>query len=157
MNFLTKGYHVIAEHIRSEIKMYVWIVILLGGLLGWMHTEFVSTSMGEVMMTKTQAAIKENADSRQAADEALTKQVMVLAKEVKTSNELLMLHIDKERFNSVTDDIKNVEAEIFNIEQFVSVNGDNEQATNRLRALEAEHEDLILRRNCIINNNPMCD
>jgi len=157
MNFLTKGYRVIAEHIRSEIKMYVWIVILLGGLLGWMHTEFVSTSMGEVMMTKTQAAIKENADSRQAADEALTKQVMVLAKEVKTSNELLMLHIDKERFNSVTDDIKNVEAEIFNIEQFVSVNGNNEQATNRLRALEAEHEDLILRRNCIINNNPMCD
>jgi len=157
MNFLTKGYRVIAEHIRSEIKMYVWIVILLGGLLGWMHTEFVSTSMGEVMMAKTQAAIKENADSRQAADEALTKQVMVLAKEVKTSNELLMLHIDKERFNSVTDDIKNVEAEIFNIEQFVSVNGNNEQATNRLRALEAEHEDLILRRNCIINNNPMCD
>ena len=157
MNFLTKGYRVIAEHLRSEIKMYVWIVIILGGLLGWMHTEFVSTSMGEVMMTKTQHAIKENADSRQEADEVLANEVKTLAKQVMASNSLLMLHIDKERFKSVTDDIKDVEQEIFNLQQFVRVNGSNEQTTTRLRDLEADHEDLILRRTCIINNNPMCD
>ena len=157
MPILKQGYTKVVEHIRSELKIYAGIAVAVVGLIAWMQTEFITTAKGKEMMANTQAELAENVTNRVAADKALADQVSVLAVEVKTSNSLLMLHIDKERFSSIATDIRRNEQDVFNIEQFVRVNGPNEQATAQLRSLKAEHEDLILRRDCILNNNKLCD
>jgi len=154
---IRKGYEMVVEHIRSELKIYAGIAVAVVGLIAWMQTEFITTAKGKEMMANTQAELAENVTNRVAADEALATQVSVLAAEVKTSNSLLMLHIDKERFSSIATEIRRNEQEVFGINQFVSVNGANAQATARLRALKSEHDDLILKRDCVINNNKVCD
>jgi hypothetical protein len=106
----------------------------------------VTIAKGEEMMNKAKAA-----------DNELTEQITLLAEEVKVSNGLLMIHMDKERLGSIMTEMRRNETEVFQIQQFVSVNGDNEQSRSRLRQLNAEHEDLELRKSCIINNNPLCD
>ena len=157
MPILKQGYTKVVEHIRSELKVYAGIAVAVVGLIAWMQTEFITTAKGKEMMANTQSELAENLANRIAADKALADQVSVLASEVKTSNSLLMLHIDKERFSSIAADIRRNEQEVFGINQFVSVNGENAQATARLRALKSEHEDLILKRDCILNNNKLCD
>ncbi len=54
-------------------------------------------------------------------------------------------------------EIRRTEAEIFQIEQSIAANGTNTQAAERLRLLKADHKDLELKRDCIINKNPLCD
>ena len=154
---IRKGYEMVVEHIRSELKIYAGIAVAVVGLIAWMQTEFITTAKGKEMMQNTQAELAENLANRIAADKALADQVSVLASEVKTSNSLLMLHIDKERFSIIAAEIRRNEQEVFGINQFVSVNGENAQATARLRALKSEHEDLMLKRDCILNNNRLCD
>jgi hypothetical protein len=96
-------------------------------------------------------------DKVQAADNELSEQITLLADEVKISNELLIMHMDKEKLSNILSEIRVNETERYNTEQFVSVNGENERTRERLRQLKAQHEDLELRRDCIINNNPLCD
>ena len=154
---IKQGYTKVADHIRNELKFYISIAIGVVALITYANTNFVTTARGEEMMDKTQAAIKDAADERNRRDDALSNELKMLAVQVNESNGLILLHMDKEKLSDVKSDIRRNEQETFSIEQFVSVNGANEQAKARLRALKAEHVDLEDTKDCIINNNKLCD
>ena len=142
-------YAVMAEQYHDPQKLVKWMIgIVIGtiAVLGWFSTNFVTTAKGEEMMGKAQAE-----------DRKLSEQITELAVEVKASNELLMIHMDKGRLDGIMTAIRTNETQAYNNSQFVSVNGENERTRARARQLKAEHEDLELRKSCIINNNPLCD
>ena len=146
-NTTRKGYSkMVVDHVRSEFKIYIGIGVSLVALYGWMQTEFV-----------TVAKARENMVLAQATDTEQTAQIINLAKGIEASNTLILFHMEKVKLDDILGDIRRNEQEVFNIEQFVSVNGENEQATARLRALNTEHEDLLLQRSCIINKNDLCN
>ena len=149
MDRLRKAYSVMAENMnnpRAFLALVATIVIGTIVLLGWLTQNFVTMALGNEMMDKVQTA-----------DSELSQQITLLADEVKISNELLIMHMDKEKLSNILSEIRVNETERYNTEQFVSVNGANERTRERLRQLKAQHEDLELRRDCIINNNPLCD
>ena len=146
---ITKAYSAMAEQFTDPQKLIKWMIVMVVGtiaVLGWFSTNFVTTALGEEMMEKAQAA-----------DVELSEQITELAVEVKASNALLMIHMDKGRLESIMTAIRTNETQAYNNSQFVSVNGENERTRARARDLKAEHEDLELRKNCIINKNPLCD
>ena len=146
---IRKVYSIMAEQFTDPQKLIKWMIGLVIGtiaVLGWFSTNFVTTAKGEEMMGKAKAADVELAD-----------QITLLANEVKASNELLMIHMDQGRLESIKTQLRTNETEQFNTQQFVSVNGDNERTRARTRQLKAEHEDLELIKTCIINKNPVCD
>ena len=122
------------------------IVVATVVVIAWFSTQFITTAKGEEMMKKAKDA-----------DNQLSAQIAELGIQMKASNQILLIHLDKESLNSVILALRNNDSEQFQIQQFVSVNGNNAQATSRLRDLKAEHEDLEMRRSCIINKNPLCD
>ena len=139
-NTTRKGYSkMVVDHVRSEFKIYIGIGVSLVALYTWMQTEFVTVAKA------------------QATDTEQTAQIISLAKSVEASNNLILFHMEKVKLDDILGDIRRNEQEVFNIQQFVSVNGENEQATARLRALNTEHEDLLLQRSCIINKNDLCN
>jgi len=139
----------VMDEIKSNKEFLIWIVgVALGtvGLMGWFSTNFVTIAKG--------VEISEGAHQ---ADMVLSQQLVELAEEVKASNAMLMDHIEKEKLNVVLIEIKRNESEVFQITQFVSANGTNEQAEARLRQLRIDHTDLLLKRDCILNNNRLCN
>ena len=138
-----------AETMNNPRVFLAWVMAVAVGVIltiGWLSQNFVTKALGEEMMEKAQSS-----------DNELAEQITLLAEEVKISNGLLMIHMDKERLSSILTEIRRNETEVFQISQFVSVNGDNERTRARQRQLKQEHEDLELRKTCLINNNPLCD
>jgi hypothetical protein len=138
-----------ADQYQDPQKLFKWMIAIVVATvvtMAWFSSNFVTVARGEEMMGKAQEA-----------DSELSEQITLLAGEVKMSNNLLMVHMDKERLGSIITEMRRNETEVFQIQQFVSVNGDNEQSRGRIRQLNAEHEDLELRKTCLINNNPLCD
>ena len=149
MDKLRKAYTAMAENMNNPRVFLAWIAavaISLLAVIGWLSQNFVTVALGEEMMGKVQTA-----------DVELSEQITQLAVEVKASNELLMIHMDKGRLDGIMTAIRTNETQAYNNSQFVSVNGENERTRARARQLKAEHEDLELRKSCIINNNPLCD
>ena len=156
MNSLRKAYTAMAEQYNDPQKLFKWmvaIVLCTVGYTTWMDAEmenklldFIPVAQGREMMEKAQ-----DEDTRLAAS------ISVLADEMKISNGLLMLHLDRERFDNVNNELKTNETNRINTEQWISVNGETERDRVRLRQLKAEHEDLEERKRCIIDNNPLCD
>jgi hypothetical protein len=146
---IRKVYTAMAEQYQDPQKLFKWMIAIVVATvvtMAWFSSNFVTVARGEEMMGKAQEA-----------DSELSEQITLLATEVKASNNLLMVHMDKERLGSIITEMRRNETEVFQIQQFVSVNGDNEQSRGRIRQLNAEHEDLELRKTCLINNNPLCD
>ena len=153
---IRKAYSVMADSMNNPRVFLAWVVAVAVGVIltiGWLSQNFVTKALGEEMMSKAQQADSEL--SVQIAE--LAEGVAESNEQIKASNALLMIHMDKDRLDGIMTEIRGNEAEVFQIQQFISVNGDNAQSRGRLRDLKAEHEDLELRRDCIINNNPLCD
>jgi len=137
------------DNLRGNKEFFGWIIAIVVatvGAMGWFSQNFITIARGSEMMSRVQ-----NADIR------LTEEIKALAGEVKASNSLLMTHMEKEKLNTVMLEIRRTEAEIFQIEQSIAANGTNTQAAERLRLLKADYKDLELKRDCIINKNPLCD
>lgn len=146
---LNRMYTVMADNINNPQVFVKWmaaIVVATITVIAWFSTQFITTAKGNEMMEKTQQA-----------DAELSEQIALLGEEMKASNRLLSIHLDKESLNAVILAIRNNDSEQFQIQQFTSVNGTNAQATSRLRDLKAEHDDLVMKKNCIITKNPLCD
>ena len=139
-------YKKVVSHIRSEFKFYIAIVVGTAMAFAWVNTEFLQTSKAMDMM-----------DRAKQADDELRVEIKSLAVEIKTSNELLLIHIDRYILDKVMSDIKTNETEQFKLEQFTRVNGTNSQSEERSQDLKIELKALEQRRTCIINNNPLCD
>ena len=137
------------DNLRGNKEFFGWIIAIVVatvGAMGWFSQNFITIARGSEMMSRVQSA-----------DIRLTEEIKALAGEVKASNSLLMTHMEKEKLNTVMLEIRRTEAEIFQIEQSIAANGTNTQAAERLRLLKADYKDLELKRDCIINKNPLCD
>lgn len=138
----------VSDTINTPQAFFMLVLTVAAGTMAafsWASSEFVTRALGQDMM-----------DRAQAEDTRLAQQINELADEVKTSNALLLVHMQKEELQKILDDIRRNEAEVYSIEQFVSVNGSNSQASARLRDLKAEHDDYVMRRDCVLTKNPVC-
>lgn len=139
----------VIDNIKENRDFFGWIVgVAIGtvGLMGWFSTNFVTVAAG-----------KEISEGARQADVVLGEQIKSLTEEVKESNAMLMAHMEKEKLNTVLSDIRRNEAEVFQIKQFVGANGTNAQAEARLRQLDTERSDLMMKRDCILNGNRLCN
>lgn len=144
-----RGMSNVIDKIRGNREVLGWIAgIVIGtvAVLGWMSTNFITTAKGEEMMANAQDA-----------DAVLAEEVKDLAKSVKASNDMLSVHLAQGELQAVMDKIDNNQTQQFNITQFARVNGMDDQAEARLEQLKRELSPLQIKRDCIINKNPLCD
>lgn len=138
----------VSDTLNTPQAFFTLVLSVAIGTMGawsWASSNFVTVALGEEMMEKAQGE-----------DDRLARQINNLAEEVQASNALLLVHMQKEELQKILDDIRRNEAEVYQIKQFVGVNGSNSQAAARLRALRTEHDDLIMRRDCVITQNDIC-
>ena len=122
------------------------IVVSTVTILTWASVNFVTAAKAEEMMKEARGA-----------DSALAIEIKNLATDIKESNNLIQVHLGKHDLDSVLDRIRENETQTFNIKQFTRVNGSDNQSEARMQQLEIERDALLLKRDCIINNNPLCD
>ena len=90
---LQKVYTAMADNINNPQQFVKWIATIVVAtitIIAWFSTQFITTARGEEMMAKAQEE-----------DTKLSMQIAQLASEVKTSNSLLLIHLDKESLNIV--------------------------------------------------------
>jgi hypothetical protein len=144
-----KGVQTVVDTIKTQkelIGSIIAVVVMTVGAWGWASSEFVTTAKAQEMMKNTKDA-----------DTAISHQILELSEQVKTSNDLLLVHIDRYTLDNVKGEIKTNQSETFALQQFIRVNGSDNQSENRLQQLKTERGDLELKKSCIINHNPLCD
>ena len=70
--------------------------------------------------------------------------------------ELLTLKIQQDKLDAVNRDIRANDTEMFNIQQWMKVNGEDSQSLKRMKELEGEKDKLLIKRGCIISGNRVC-
>jgi hypothetical protein len=146
---ITKGVQIVTDTIKGQkelIGSIIAVVVMTITAWGWASSEFVTTAKAKEMMTKAQHA-----------DIELSEQIVELSKDIKASNALLLVHIDRYTLDNVKGEIKANQSQTFALQQFIRVNGSDNQSENRLQQLKTERGDLELKKSCIINHNPLCD
>ena len=154
MNVMKQGYNKVIEHVRSELRVYVTIVLttitLLMAAIAWTTTNFVTTVRAD---NSHQQMLNDMTDS----DNRITAEVSKLTAEVSELNSLVLIHMDKHSLESVKLAIKTNESETFQLERLIDTEEPRDQDLKRLRQLQAEKKDLEQRRQCIIDHNRLCD
>ncbi len=136
---------------QKEIAgLVVFVIVSTVGALAWATSNFITSASAQVTHSQMKA---ESA----RADKVVSNQILALTKEVKESNGLLLVHLDRYSLDKVKSDIKTNKSETFSLEQFIRINGLDSQSDLRLQSLTFELGDLELKKTCIINNNPLCD
>jgi hypothetical protein len=144
-----KGVQTVVNAIKTQKELFgsiIAVVVMTVGAWSWASSEFVTTAKATEMMKNTKDA-----------DTAISHQILELSEQVKTSNDLLLVHIDRYTLDNVKGEIKTNQAQTFALQQFIRVNGSDNQSENRLQQLKTERGDLELKKSCIINHNPLCD
>jgi len=146
MNMVQQGYDKVIQTINDARAVWTFIALIIAGVVGavgWVYTEF-PTAMA--METTHQQIVKEmNAvHEKQAA-------------EMSTIRNMLKEKIQSDKLDTVNLAIKNNDAEQFQIEQWMKVNGSDQQSQKRLKTLKTEREELVIRRNCVISGNRVCE
>jgi hypothetical protein len=144
-----KGVQTVVNAIKTQKELFgsiIAVVVMTVGAWSWASSEFVTTAKATEMMKNTKDA-----------DTAISHQILELSEQVKTSNDLLLVHIDRYTLDNVKGEIKTNQSETFALQQFIRVNGSDNQSENRLQQLKTERGDLELKKSCIINHNPLCD
>jgi len=89
--------------------------------------------------------------------DGLAESIDALTAEVQKTNEGMRLHMEKERLERAKQSISANDSEIFAVEQFIRLNGEDQQSVARLRKLQNERAELELKKACIISRNSVCD
>ena len=151
---IQQGFAVMIDHIKEELKVYVGIVfstvVVLTGVIAWASEKFPSVEY--VDMSHVQMVAE-----RMAADEKLTQGLAALESNQDSTNRLLSTMISKQDLAAVKSNLKSNESDMFQVEQFMRVNGFDERSEKRAQQLKSEHAELLLRQNCIISGNAVCN
>ena len=142
---------------KEFLSVIAAIVVGVIGSLSWATANFVTVARGETMMEKTQAADVEIMRQTAERDAALSKQITALTEQVVESNDIMLTHIDRYTLDSVKSEIRTNQSETFQLQQFIRVNGSDNQSEIRKQQLKTDLEELQLKKSCIINHNPLCD
>lgn len=92
-----------------------------------------------------------------ATHREIMSQVSQTQQQIEGTQKILQEHIRKYELESVKSDIRNVEDQQFQLEQFISINGVNQMTSKRKDELRRRLKDLEEKKNCIINGRPLCE
>jgi hypothetical protein len=142
------------DHIRSELKVYIGIVLtavtLTIGVLAWANSNFSTIDRAEIVHKQMIA------DSNYA-DNQLAASIKTIGEKQAETNKLLEELIDRRSLDKINADIRETRASIAYWEKFIIANDANDGADNPLGPLRQKLEDLEFKRECIIRNNPRCN
>jgi len=139
-----QGYKdVVVEHIRSEYKFYVSIVVGTVIALGWFNTNFLTNAQAK-LTHEQMIEQRENADRE-------------IARGVEELKIMLTTQIRKQSLSDIKTAIKTNESETFQLERLIETETPREQDRKRLQQLKMERSELEIRRQCVINGNTVCD
>ena len=157
---IKQGYTKVMDTLRQAKEVWAAIATIVVGtaiFLSWMTTSFLSVQAAELTHKQMQAENVKMVSDMAKADLEMADQIKNLTIEVSQTNTLLALHMDKHSLEAVSLAIQNNESEIFNLEQTIRSDSNNAEAARRLLKLKSERDDLQIKRNCIITDNPRCD
>lgn len=136
--------------LRTMAEVIIATVIATVGAISWANSQYVPAEKAEV----THAEILQKSS---AGDIEIKKKLDDVERELMKQNELMNDHIDRWKLDNVKNLIRTNRTETFNLEQFIRVNGSDTQSEKRLQSLKSELVELEVKRNCMINRNPLCD
>lgn len=152
INGVKQGFTIVSEKIKDAIKLWHVLTVAIPitiSVVGWLLLNIQTTS----------AADKSHSDIIQqmtAVHEHFTEQQEKQSNQINELKELLKLKMDQDALNQVNNDIRANDAEQFNIKQWIKINQEDAQAAARLHVLKNEREELVIKRDCIINGIRTC-
>ena len=149
MNIL-KGYKSVIEAMKQAKEVWAALaVIVIGvvGVMGYLSTNFLTAQAAEISHKEMTRELAES-------DKQMASEIKNLTIEVSQTNTLLNLHMDKHSLDAVNLAIQSNDTEIWNIEQ---IKPHTNEVSKRLIKLKNQREQLLIKRQCIVTNNPRCD
>ena len=149
MNIL-KGYKSVIEAVKQAKEVWAALaVIVIGvvGVMGYLSTNFLTAQAAEISHKEMTRELAES-------DKQMASEIKNLTIEVSQTNTLLNLHMDKHSLDAVNLAIQSNDTEIWNIEQ---IEPRTNEVSKRLIKLKNQREQLLIKRQCIVTNNPRCD
>ena len=149
MNIL-KGYKSVIEAMKQAKEVWAALaVIVIGvvGVMGYLSTNFLTAQAAEISHKEMTRELAES-------DKQMASEIKNLTIEVSQTNALLNLHMDKHSLDAVNLAIQSNDTEIWNIEQ---IQPRTNEVSKRLIKLKNQREQMLIKRQCIVSNNPRCD
>lgn len=160
VNHLKQGYLRVTTAMKDAVKLWHVVVAFFSVaayIIGWMMINLQTTQAAE---TSHQDIIKQMTAVHEEIKDEQFKQSHQLedqSKQIKDLTNLLKTKISQDNLSQVNADIRANDAETFQLQQWIKVNGEDAQSAKRLNNLKIEREELVVKRNCIINGNGMCN
>jgi len=143
---IKQGYETLTDKIRTSAELWHLLLAVAGAaaaIVIWMLSTFTTSA------------------SDKATHEQIIQQMTAVhekqAKETAEIRELLTLKIQQDKLDAINRDIRANETEMFNISQWIKVNGEDTNSLKRLKELESEKDRLQIKRGCIISGNRLCN
>jgi len=147
---IQQGYKRVIEAVKQAKEVWVALaVIVIGvvGVMGYLSTNFLTAQAAEISHKQMTRELAES-------DKQMASEIKNLTIEVSQTNTLLNLHMDKHSLDAVNLAIQSNDTEIWNIEQ---IEPRTNEVSKRLIKLKNQREQLLIKRQCIVTNNPRCD
>ena len=147
---IRKGYKSVIEAVKQAKEVWAALaVIVIGvvGVMGYLSTNFITAQAAEISHKEMTRELAES-------DREMATEIKNLTIEVSQTNTLLNLHMDKHSLDAVNLAIQSNDTEIWNIEQ---IEPRTNEVSKRLIKLKNQREQLLIKRQCIVTNNPRCD
>ena len=150
MNVFLQGYKKVTGVIQDAKEVWIALATIVVGTvlaLAWMFTTFNTAAQADV-------SHKQLMEATVQADNAMAVEIKNLAGAIAVTNGLITLHMEKHSLDAVNLAIQNNDTEIWNLEQAIPR---TEQVSKRLIKLKNQREEMLIKRECIIHQNPRCD
>ena len=147
---IRKGYKSVIEAMKQAKEVWAALaVIVIGvvGVMGYLSTNFLTAQAAEISHKEMTRELAES-------DKQMASEIKNLTIEVSQTNTLLNLHMDKHSLDAVNLAIQSNDTEIWNIEQ---IEPRTNEVSKRLIKLKNQREQMLIKRQCIVSNNPRCD
>ena len=131
---IIQGYEKMVERVKTGTELWHLLLVVSGAVactVLWMLFTFTTKAAGD--------------DSH----ESIINDMTIVHKEINSSIKLL-------RLDAIKRDIRNNDSEMFQVQHWIKVGGEDPQKEKRLQILKLERAELELKRNCIISGNETC-
>lgn len=150
---IRKGFRVVGTVVQEAVKL--WHIIL--GAIVFAATIIIWTAVYVQPASAAALTHKELKDETTEIRKEMTNVHQDMNNKITALTELIKLNTQQTNLKDVNRDLRDNDAEQYAIQNWIKVNGETVQDTRRLRDLKNEREELLLKRDCIVNKNPACD
>ena len=159
-DILRKGYTNVTEHVKTFKEIWTFattVVVATGTVLGAMSLYFQTVDAAEAAQDEVIAEMTKVHEQMAVTDRRLEAELKTLSAQQLENTNLLVLKIRQDNLTDANVAIRVNDSEIFQLEQFIGINGTDSERAKRLRDLKNEAKELQITRDCIINNQHICD